>query len=111
MGVGGNSLAPNPSNIGFGSVQIGKSLTRYESLTNSGTSSITVSSATISGSGFSRGGLSLRLTLAAGDSVTFSVTFTPKTTATARGSVLRNSNAANAALKVQLSRFATDSAT
>src|SRR5437667_697185 len=70
MGVGGNSLAPNPSSIGFGSVQIGKSLTRYESLTNSGTSSITVSRAMISGSGFSWGGLRLPLPLAAGHSVT-----------------------------------------
>ena len=103
VGVRGNSLAPNPSNIGFGSVQIGKSLTRYETLTNSGTSSITVSSATISGSGFSRGGLSLPLTLAAGHSVTFSVTFTPKTSGKASGSISVNSSASNSTLKVSLS--------
>jgi Abnormal spindle-like microcephaly-assoc'd, ASPM-SPD-2-Hydin len=109
MGAGGNSLAPNPSNIGFGSVQIGKSVTRYESLTNSGPSSITVSSATISGSGFSRAGLSLPLTLAAGHSVTFSVTFTPKTGGTASGSVSVNSSASNSALKVKLSGLGTGS--
>src|SRR5437667_10476218 len=33
ISVGGNSLAPNPSNVGFGSLQIGKSLTRYETQT------------------------------------------------------------------------------
>src|SRR5438552_5650319 len=109
ISVGGNSLAPNPSNVGFGSVQIGKSLTRYETLTNSGNSSVTVSSATISGSGFSRGGLSLPLTLAAGHSVSFSVTFTPKTTATASGSVLVRSNASNSSLRVKLSGLGTGS--
>src|SRR5437660_3977128 len=102
MGVGRNSLAPNPSSIGFGSVQIGKSLTRNETLTNSGTSSITISSATISGSGFSRGGLSLPLILAGGHGVTFSVTFTPKTGATASGSVSVNASAANSKLNINL---------
>src|SRR2546426_11948190 len=109
ISVGGNSLAPNPSNVGFGSVQIGKSLTRYETLTNSGSSSTTVSSATISGSGFSAGGLSLPLTLAAGHSVTFSVTFTPKTGGTASGSVSVNSSASNSASKVKLSGLGTGS--
>ncbi len=107
MGVGGNSLAPNPSNIGFGSVQIGKSLTRYEILTNSGTSSTTVSSARISGSGFSAAGLSLPLTLAAGHSVTFSVTFTPKTRDNASGSISVSSSASNSKLMVKMSGLGT----
>ncbi len=53
--------------MAFGSVQVGGSQKQSATLTNSGGSSIVISQATMSGTGFSLSGISLPLTLAAGD--------------------------------------------
>src|SRR5439155_82072 len=45
-------LTANPSSMSFGSIQVGSSQTQYESLTNSGGSSVTISQVTASGTGF-----------------------------------------------------------
>jgi len=71
------ALISNPSNISFGSVQVGSGQTLSAALTNSGGSSVTVSQASVSGSGFAISGLNLPVTLAAGQSAAYSVTFNP----------------------------------
>src|SRR3989449_481030 len=61
-------LIPNPSNINFGNVTAATTSTQSVVLTNTGNTTVSVSQATVSGTGFSITGLTLPLTLAAGQS-------------------------------------------
>src|SRR5207237_4988559 len=81
------TLTANPSSINFGSLQVGSTNTLFEAVTNSGGSSVTISQATITGPGFSLSGLSLPMTLTAGQSVTFSLTFAPQFSTNVSGSI------------------------
>ena len=56
---------------------MGTPQTLAETLTNSGGSSLTITQANLSGAGFTMTGLTLPVALAAGQSTTFNVTFTP----------------------------------
>lgn len=87
-------LAVSPSTITFGNVAIGSSASQNGKLTASG-SSVTVSSADWSGQGYSISGISFPVTIAAGQSVAFAVTFTPPVGGTLDGSVSFVSNASN----------------
>lgn len=85
-----------PSTISFGNVAVGNSVTQNGSLTASG-ASITVSSAAWSGQGYSISGISFPVTINAGQSVPFSVTFAPPTAGALDGSISFVSNASNSA--------------
>ncbi len=102
-GVTPGSLTTGSNTIAFGSVQIGKNQKQTATITNSGGSNVTISSATISGAGFTLSGITTPLTLTAGQSTTFSVTFAPTSTANASGSVSIASNAAGSPLTWTLS--------
>jgi hypothetical protein len=102
-GITPGQLTANPTSLGFGSVQVGNSQTLAETLTNSGGTSITISAATTTGSGFNASGLSLPITLSAGQSVSFSVTFSPASGGSVSGNLAITSNASNPALNVPLS--------
>ena len=80
-------LTVNPSSLNFGSVPTGSSAMLALILSNSGGSSLKISQAAVTGSGFSLGTLPLPLTLAAGQSRTFSVTYTPTSAGTEIGSL------------------------
>ena len=101
-GVTQGTLSANPTSLAFGSVQVGNNTSLSETLTNSGGSSLTISAATASGSGFSLSGLSLPLTLTAGQSTSFTVLFAPTTSGGASGSVSITSNASNPSLSIPL---------
>ena len=100
-------LTPNPSTVNFGSIQVGSSQPQYESLTNSGGSSVTISQVTPSGTGFSLSGFVAPLTLSPGQSVTFSVAFSPTLSGTASGSLSVISDASDPSLSVSLSGTGT----
>ncbi len=68
-----------------------------------------ISQANVSGSGFSISGLSLPITLTAGQSYTFSTAFSPKSSGTASGSIVIVSDASNSNLSIALSGTATAS--
>ena len=53
------ALTANPASLAFGSVQVGSSTSLSETLTNTGGSSLTISAASASGTGFSLSGLTL----------------------------------------------------
>src|SRR5438034_1318882 len=95
------SLVSNPSSLSFGNVQTGTSQTLSATLTNSGGTSVTISQANVSGSGFSVSGVPA--TLAAGQSANFNVTFAPQSSGAVTGSVSIVSNASNSTLKITLS--------
>jgi len=102
-GVTQGQLSPNPANLGFGNVLTGSSKTLSETLTNSGGTSLTISAASASGTGYSISGLTLPLTLNAGQGTTFNVKFAPTATGNASGSVNITSNGANPNLSIPLS--------
>ncbi len=98
-----SSLAANPSSLSFGSVQVSSSANLSETLTNSGTSPITISQANVAGAGFSISGLSVPLTLAANQSVTFNAIFAPTSGGTKTGGLSIVSSASNSTLSVAFS--------
>src|SRR3989475_8045874 len=79
---GGSSAVPqinaNPVSVAFGNVSVGSSGSQTIIITNTGSRSLTLSQADVSGGFcFSTRGLTLPLTLAPGQSTSFSVIFTP----------------------------------
>jgi Abnormal spindle-like microcephaly-assoc'd, ASPM-SPD-2-Hydin len=102
-GVTQGMLTSNPTSLAFGNVQVGNNTSLPETLTNTGVSSLTISAATASGSGFSLNGLSLPLTLTASQSTSFTVLFSPTASGAANGSVSITSNGSNPNLSIPLS--------
>jgi len=89
------SLVPSASSLTFSGVQVGSSKTLPETITNSGSGNITVSSIGVKNSQFSFTSPGLPLTLAAGHSMTLNVTFTPTTSNSTSGSLTVASSAPN----------------
>jgi len=100
-------VAPNPSSMGFGSVQVGSNKTQSATLRNSGGSDVNISQATVSGTGFSLSGLDLPLKLSAGENFTFSVIFAPQAAGGSSGNISLTSDAATAIAKISLSATGT----
>ena len=96
------SLSVSPATLAFGSVSVGGNSTASAMLTNSGNVSLTITSASLSGSAFSMSGLSTPLTLAANQSSTFSVQFAPTATGSASGSITLTSNAPGSPMTISL---------
>ena len=101
-GITPGELTSTPTSLGFGTVTTGSSGYLTETLTNSGGTSVTIFSASASGSGFSLSGLTLPTTLTAGQSVSFSTKFSPTAGGAVTGNLTIASNAANSALNVPL---------
>jgi len=102
-GVTPGSLTATASSLSFGGVQVGNSQTLSETLTNSGGSSMTVTQANVTGTGFSVTGLTLPLTLIPGQSFTFGAVFTPTSAGSASGNIAVVSNASNPNLVISMS--------
>jgi hypothetical protein len=102
-GMTAGVLGASPLSLSFGTVQPGKRATLPETLTNSGSSSVTVSQVNASGAGFSVSGLSLPLTLSPGQSFTFGAVFSPTGAGSAKGSISVASNASDPSLSISLS--------
>lgn len=86
-GTSGSILTPAPSSLSFGQVNVGSNSSLSLVLTNSGSSSETLTAFQVVGSSFGVSGPTLPITLNKGQSVTLSVTFTPSTTGLLNGSV------------------------
>ena len=106
MGMTAGQLAATPASVSLGNVQVGTSQTQQVTITNSGGTSATISQATTTGTGFSASGLVLPLTLAAGQSQSFNVTFAPQVAGTVSGSISLASDATNPTLSILLSATA-----
>jgi hypothetical protein len=108
-GTGSTSgqLTTSPTSLGFGSVQVGNSQTLGETLSNSGAASLTISAVSATGSGFNASGVSLPITLAVGQSVSFTVTFSPASGGSVSGNLAVTSDASNPTLNVPLSGTGT----
>ena len=84
--VPAGQMAVSPSTIDFGKVAVGTKKMQRGTLT-SGNSSITVSSADWNGHGYSISGITFPVTVPAGQSVHFKVSFAPQTTGNAPGKI------------------------
>ncbi|HKF06268.1 MAG TPA: choice-of-anchor D domain-containing protein, partial [Candidatus Sulfotelmatobacter sp.] len=74
-------------NVAFGSVQVGSRIIMPLAVTNTGKQAVTISQATVSGTGFSLVGPNLPVSLAPQQSVNLSVSFGPQTAGTAIGNL------------------------
>jgi hypothetical protein len=101
--VSAGVLAANPTSVNFGNVAVGSNARATVTLSNSGGSSVTVSQLTTTGTGLSFSGVALPLTLSAGQTTAFTVTFVPQTTGTLSGNVSVVSNASNTTLNIPVS--------
>lgn len=101
------TLSANPSSLSFGRLTAGTFASQNVTVTNTGNSTVTISQITASGTGFAMGSVSLPISLAAGQSASFSVTCAPASAGSLTGSVTVISNATNSPLVVSLSGTAT----
>ncbi len=108
-GVSGGQLVSSASALNFGSVGVGSSKTLTATLSASG-SSVTISSASTTNSEFTLAGLSLPKTISAGQSVTVTLTFTPRASGTASGSISLAGNAGNTLVVESLTGSGTGAA-
>jgi HYDIN/CFA65/VesB family protein len=101
-GSPGPQLSVTPATLGLGSVVAGSSTTAAGSLTASG-GSVTVTGATSNNTSFTVGGLSLPTTIAAGQSVSFAVTFSPPVAGSASAKLTFTSDATPSTITEALS--------
>jgi len=96
-------ISASPTSLSFGNLLPGSSQTLNETLTNTGTTSVTISQASLSSTMFTASNLSLPSTLGAGNSVTFGVVFTPNVAGSITGKLSILSDASNPQLNIALS--------
>lgn len=97
-----SELTMQPSAAYFGNVWVGRTHSINATLRNSGNSAITISGDTLTGSGYSVDGLKLPKTINAGQTLAFTIEFSPTKTGNVSGSLRVMSNAANRTLTVPL---------
>jgi hypothetical protein len=101
-GTTAGTLSVGPSTMSFGNVPVGASQNQAGTL-SAATNSVTVSTASWNGTGFSVSGISFPVTIPAGQSVPFTVTFAPQVTGAETGSISFTSDAANSSGGMALS--------
>ena len=100
-------LAVSPATMSFGNVPVGSNSELTGTLTAS-TADVIVSSAAWNGTGYSVSGITFPVTVTAGSSVKYTVTFAPQVAGTSPGSISFTSNASDSSLS---QTFAGDGAT
>jgi Abnormal spindle-like microcephaly-assoc'd, ASPM-SPD-2-Hydin len=106
-GVTPGDLSANPTSLAFGSVQVGSNASLSETVTNTGGSTVTISSASVGNAAYSISGLTLPANLSAGQSVTFNATFVPGAAGSITANLTLVPNAGNSPLVVALSGTGT----
>lgn len=101
-GVAGGYLSA-PGSLSFGSVTVGSSQSQTLTLSNTGGSTLSISNASITGSGFTFSGLSLPYTLSAGASTNLTITFSPTKSGGYSSTFTLTSNASDPTVNVSLS--------
>ena len=96
-------LNANPTTLSFGNVNTGSSSSLSVTLTNSGNSSVTISSVNFTGAGFTASGVPAGTILNAGRSATLTVNFAPAGAGSVTGNVSAASNATNSPTVISVS--------
>jgi hypothetical protein len=97
---GPKQLQASPPNLRYGVVTLGQSESQEVVLTNSGSTSLNITSIGVSGSAFTLTGLNLPVTLSPGQSVTANVSFNPSGDGWTSSQITIISNATNPSLLV-----------
>ncbi len=90
------ALSLGSTSVAFGSVSLNTPSTQTVQLSSTGTSALTISGATIQGTGFSMSGITSPLTLSPSQTATLNLQFDPKAAGSDTGVVTISSNAASA---------------
>ena len=96
-------LSASPAAVTFGNVSVGAATNQSLTLTNPGTSPVTISQVATSGAGFAVGGVALPVTLNTNNSATFTATFAPTAPGSVSGKVSFSSTQSSSTFSVQLS--------
>jgi hypothetical protein len=96
-------LIANVSSLNFGKTALAASAEQTVTLTNSGSSSVTISGVSVSGPGFTASGSASGLTVSPNQSTAVHATFTPFTMGSLAGSLTITSNAKNSPVTIALS--------
>lgn len=96
-----------PSSLGFGNVAVGSTANQTIALNNSGSAAVNVTQATFSNSSFSAPGLTLPMTVGAGQSVAVQIQFAPQAAGSVSASLSVASDASNSPLSVSLTGVGT----
>jgi Abnormal spindle-like microcephaly-assoc'd, ASPM-SPD-2-Hydin len=97
-----STLSASPSTLSFGQVAVGGAASSAVVLSNTGTSAVSVTAASLTGSGFSLTGVSFPFSIAARSSYIATVNFVPSSAGTASGSIAFVSNAMNSPTSVTI---------
>jgi Abnormal spindle-like microcephaly-assoc'd, ASPM-SPD-2-Hydin len=106
-----STLTANVSSLSFGKTGLAASAQQAVTLTNTGSSSVTISGVSVFGAGFTAGGSASGLTVSPGRTATVSATFTPFTIGSFPGSLTITSNAKNSPVTIALSGTGVASST
>jgi Abnormal spindle-like microcephaly-assoc'd, ASPM-SPD-2-Hydin len=101
-------LSVSPATLSFGSVAVGSNASQSATL-SAASNDVTVSSAAWNGSGYSVSGITFPVTVPAGQSVKYTVTFAPPAAGSDPGTVSFVSDASDASLTQTLSGSGTQS--
>jgi hypothetical protein len=96
-------LTVSASNPNFGTVGVGSNSVLSVTLTNSGTSTITISNTSVYGPGFNAAGIAAGIQLNPGQDAILRITFAPAATGAVSGNVTITSNAINSPVEISLS--------
>jgi hypothetical protein len=105
-GTGVAQLTVSPTSLSFGSLLAGTSTSLPATLGAQG-GNVTVSSATVTGGSYSLSGITFPLTIPAGQTASFSVTFAPKAAALLPGGIAFVSNSTSSPTSISLSGTGT----
>jgi HYDIN/CFA65/VesB-like, Ig-like domain len=97
------TLTATPASASFGTLALGTTNSQMIGLTNTGSSSLTITSGTVTGNGFGLSGIAFPTTLAAGQSTKVTLTYHPTVSGYVAGSVTFASNASNRTLTLTMS--------
>ena len=92
-----------PSSVSFGNVTVGVANTQTLTIRNPGTATLSVTQASLAGTGFTSSGLAIPLSVPPGGSSAFNVGFAPASAGTFSGSITFISNTPNSPLVVPFS--------
>jgi archaellum component FlaF (FlaF/FlaG flagellin family) len=100
-------LASTPSAVSFGNVGVGSSGAASVSLANTGSASVTISQANVTGAGFTMTGSPAGQTIQPGQSISFVTKFSPTSVGNASGNISISSDAPNSPMSIALNGTGT----
>jgi hypothetical protein len=104
-------LTPSATSLGFGSVTVGSTNAKQITVTSTGNENVSISSVTVTGTGFSLGSSAAGVILDPTQSQSYTVNFDPTAPGSPTGTLSITSNASNSPLQIALSGTAVAAAT